>query len=149
METLKVRVSYRSLYRMLTKNYYCNTQKNSATNAIFNNVIIPFHGNQGVLWLFGFCLNQCECISGRKPSASLRTAASFVCFCGQIQEFDAAPCYLGNICLCVCVFLKIYSFPHHLSFTDSWKRLSVVHVCVCEEGVVGITRNKGNERQRN
>lgn len=30
----------------------------------------------------------------------------------------------------VCVFLKIYSFPHHLPFTDSWKRLSVVRVCV-------------------
>lgn len=81
------------------------------------------------------CLNQCECISGRKPSASLSTAASFiVCFCRQIQEFDA-PTVTCEKYVCG-VFWKVYSFPHQLPLIQSFMAVALalyecMHVCVC------------------
>ncbi len=82
------------------------------------------------------CLNQCECIGGRKPSASLGTAASFiVCFCRQIQEFDAPTVTCKKIqYVCVCVFRKVYSCPHQLSLIRSFIHDSCPHsvwVCAC------------------
>lgn len=51
------------------------------------------------------CLNQCECISGRKPSAPLSIAAAFIfCSCRQIQEYDALSVTCKKICcVLVCV----------------------------------------------
>lgn len=55
-----------------------------------------------ILWLP--CLNQCECICGREPPASLGTAAAFIVyFCGQIQEFAASSVTCKSEgCVCVC-----------------------------------------------
>lgn len=99
------------------------------------------------------CLNQCECISGRKPSASLSTAASFiVCFCRQIQEFDAPTVNCEKYSMFVCVFRKVYSFPHQLSLVHSFMTVALtlyecVHACVCV-WLLGIQRNKDDERRR-
>lgn len=65
------------------------------------------------------CLNQCECISGREPSASLSTAASFiVCFCRQIREFDA-----------LTVTCEKYVCVHVFPVTHSFILYECVHVC--------------------
>ena len=88
------------------------------------------YGNRAVFWLWQVwhpCLNQCECISGRKPSASFSTAAAFiVCSCRQIRESDTPAVTCGKY---VCVLWQLYSFLSscHSFIHDSRPHLVWLH----------------------
>lgn len=112
-----------------------------------------FYGNRAVFWLWQVwhpCLNQCECISGRKPSASFSTAAAFIaCSCRQIRESDTPAVTCGKY---VCVFWQVYSFlsschsfihdsrPHSVGLHE-WVHFFCVWLLVTQ-------RNKDNERRK-
>lgn len=77
------------------------------------------------------CLNQYECISGRKPPASLSTAAAFiVCSCRQVQEFDA-PDVTCEKYVCVCVLKGLLSPAHSVTHSVPLTLYDCIHVCLC------------------
>lgn len=137
METLKVRVSYRSLYSILKKNYYCNTpKKKSATNAIFNNAIIPFHGNQDVLWLW-----QIFCGVSVWISVSASVAESHQPFSEQLHPLSASVGKYKSLTqhpvtwetyVCVCVFKNLLISSS--SAIHWFMKTTLGGSCVCEGG---------------
>lgn len=140
---------------MIYLKWHSTVSKGSLTaNTLCRSPDVGFYVNQASIWALAnlpwhHWLNQFECISGRMPSASLSTAASFiVCFCKQIQESDALAVTCGQV-LCSSVW-TVCSFPHNLSFIHSWQLpqlpLHCLPACVCLGSCV-IEKQRQCERE--